>query len=249
MGSGSGARPTWTPGRILGFGAAAAVIVAVAVSCTSVGSSLKQVGAGVRHAPGKTYQVAGPVTSLSLDTAGGVTVTGGTSETGVTVSEDPSYSKTPPVTSHDTAANGTLALGYTCETQLVCKVDYTITVPRGTAVRVTSRESSVTLTGLSGSVTAQTFAGLLTATGLTSPTATLKSTVGGVNATFAAAPESVTASTTAGPISLAVPGSAAYQANADAVVGTETVKVRRDPASPHVITAHSTLGSITISPA
>jgi hypothetical protein len=45
-----------------------------------------------------------------------------------------------------------------------------------------------------------------------------------------------------------VPGSAAYQINTHAYVGSSTVTVPRNPASPHVISASSDLGSITISP-
>lgn len=237
----------WTARHWLAFAVCAGLSVAlIAVGCSSVGSSLKQVGAGVRHAPGRAYRLPAPAGAVSVNTAGSVTVTGGRSDH-VAVTEDPSYSVTPPVTSH-TSRNGTLALGYTCKTQLVCKVDYTITVPRGIAVRVVSRESSVTLAGLSGPVTAQTFAGLLTATGLASPTATLKSTVGGVNATFATAPAAVSASTTAGPISLSLPVPETYQVNADAVVGVSTVTVPRASGAPHVINAHSTLGSVTVSP-
>lgn len=234
--------------------AVTAVSVALATAgCSSVGSSLKQVGAGVHSSPNSTYKVTAPVTTVNVDTAGSITVTAGTgSGSGpgpgpVTVTENASYSATPPVTSH-AVASGVLTLADTCKAQLICNVDYTITVPRGTAVHAVSRGSSVTLGNLSGPVTAQTFAGLLSATGLASPTATLKSTVGGIDATFAAAPASLSASTTAGSITLEVPGSAAYQVNADAVVGVSTVTVRRAAAPPHAITAHSDLGSITISP-
>ena len=50
------------------------------------------------------------------------------------------------------------------------------------------------------------------------------------------------------PITLAVPGSATYQINTHAYVGSSTVTVPKNPASPHVISASSDLGSITISP-
>ena len=89
---------------------------------------------------------------------------------------------------------------------------------------------------------------LITAISLSSPTATLKSKAGGIDATFSAAPSSVHASTNVGPITLAVPGSAAYQIDTHAYVGSSTVTVPKNPASPHVISASSDLGSITISP-
>jgi hypothetical protein len=97
-------------------------------------------------------------------------------------------------------------------------------------------------------VTAQTSAGLISATGLISPTAELKSNAGGINAAFTAVPGSVHASTNVGPITISVPGSAAYQIQAHTYVGTSTVTVPKTSASSHSITASSDLGSITISP-
>ena len=228
-------------------GAVCACTLLAAAGCSSFRSSLKQVGAGVHSAPPKIYTVTSNVTTLTVDTAGSVTVTGTAGSGPVTVTENPSYSKTPPQTTH-TVSGSTLTLGYTCKTQLLCRVSYDIKVPRGTAVHAEGREGSVTLTSLSGPVTARTVTGLITATGLASPSAVLKSDAGGIDATFTAPPASVQASTDAGTITIAVPGSATYQVSAHAVVGVTTVKVRHAAASPHVITAHSDLGSVTISP-
>jgi hypothetical protein len=215
--------------------------------CSSISTSLKQVGAGVHSAPAKTYTVTARVTSLTVDTAGSVTVTGTAGSGPVTVTETTSYSKTPPVTSHQVSGSA-LTLAYTCRAQLLCSVRYDIKVPRGTAVHAEGREGSVTLTSLSGPVSAQTVTGLISATGLTSPSAVLKSGAGGINATFTAPPASVQASTDAGTITIAVPGSVIYQVSAHAVIGVTTVSVHHAATAPHVITAHSDLGSITISP-
>jgi hypothetical protein len=205
------------------------------------------VGAGVHSPAGKTYSITSHVTAVTLDTAGSVTVTGTGGGGPVTVTEEPSYSKTAPATTR-TVSGGTLTLGYTCESQLLCSVDYVIKVPRGVAVHAESREGSVTLTSVSGPVSARTFAGLITATGLTSPSAVLKSSAGGVNATFAAAPSSVQASTDAGSITITLPGSAAYKVNAHADVGVTSVTVRHSNSAADTISAHSDLGDITISP-
>lgn len=253
MAKGAGAR--WGTGRILAFCAAAAIVVTLLARCSSLGATLKQVGAGVHNPAATTYTVpASSVTSVSVDTSGSVTVTGVTGNGPVTVTEDVSYSTTPPVTSRK-VTGGTLALGYSCgaSKQFVCAVSYTIRVPRGLAVRADSSGSSVTLTSLSGPVSAQTSTSLLTVSDLTSPTAVLKSGAGGINASFDSAPKSLQASTSAGPISVEVPGSARYQVDAHAVVGVTRVSVPRAAASPasaqeHTITAHSDLGSITISP-
>lgn len=226
--------------------AVSGVACAAAVLITGCGS-LKQVGAGVRNPAGKTYTITSKVTTVTLDTAGSVTVTGRSGGGPVTVTEELSYSKTPPATTR-TVSGTTLTLTYSCPSQLMCSVDYAIGVPRGVAVNAESREGSVTLTSVSGAVTARTFAGLITATGLTSPSAVLKSDAGGIDATFAAAPASVQASTDAGSITIAVPGAATYKVSAHALVGVTTVTVRHSASATRVISAHSDLGAITISP-
>jgi hypothetical protein len=223
-----------------------ACALVLVTGCASLRSSLKQVGAGVHNPAGKTYTITSHVTAVSLDTAGSVTVTGTSGSGPVTITEEPSYSKTAPATTRNVSGD-TLTLGYTCKSQLLCSVDYVIKVPHGVGVHAESREGSITLTSVSGPVTAQTFAGLITATGLTSPSAVLKSGAGGVNATFTAAPASVQASTDAGPITVTVPGSATYKVNAHAVVGVTSVTVRHSNSAADSITAHSDLGDITIS--
>jgi hypothetical protein len=89
---------------------------------------------------------------------------------------------------------------------------------------------------------------LITASSLTCPSADLKSSAGGIIATFLAPPAAVHASTNIGPISLNVPNSASYNISTHTYVGTSDVTVRKSAASPHAITASSDLGSITISP-
>ena len=81
-----------------------------------------------------------------------------------------------------------------------------------------------------------------------SPTASLKSHAGGIIASFTSVPASVHASTNVGPISISVPKSASYHVEMRTFVGSKTVTVPMDDASPHVISASSDLGSITISP-
>jgi hypothetical protein len=227
----------------LALAAMACVAVPAIVGCGELG----QVGAGVHVSPSSTYNVTGQITSVVIDGgSGSITVTG-TDHGAIRVSQQPSYSKKPPVTSRNVSGS-TLTLSYSCPTELVCGVAYDVRVPRGVAVRAVTREGSVTLTSVTGPVTAQTVAGFISATGLASPSATLKSNAGGINASFTAVPGSVQVSTTAGPISLAVPNTVPYKVNGHTYVGKTTVTVRQATASAHTITAHSDLGSITISP-
>jgi hypothetical protein len=113
---------------------------------------------------------------------------------------------------------------------------------------VEGREGTITLTSLAGPVTAQTVTGLITASGLSSPSAVLNSGAGGINATFTAPPASLKASTHAGSIVIDVPGSDTYNVSASAVVGVTNVTVHRASGATHSITAHSDLGGITVSP-
>jgi len=223
------------------------VIACVVLPSLAGCGSLRQIGPGAHTGPATTFTVTAPVTTLVVHGGtGSITVTG-TGRSTILVSQRASYSKTPPATSH-VVSGTTLTLGYTCPAQLVCGMAYDVQVPRGVAVRAVTSAGAITLTSLAGPVTAQTTAGLISATGLSAPTAELKSNAGGINASFTAAPGSVHASTNVGPITISVPGSASYQIQTHTYVGTSTVTVPRDAASPHAITASSDLGSITISP-
>lgn len=234
--------PTGSRSAALGRVLACAVLPLLA-GCGTLG----QVGAGTHNPPAKTFTVSARVTTLIINGgAGGITVTGSGRHT-IAVSQQSSYSKTPPAATR-ALSGGTLTLSYTCPSQLVCGVTYDIQVPRGVAVRAVTRAGTITLTSLAGPVSAQTTAGLITASGLASASAELKSNAGGINASFTTAPGSVRASTNVGPISLSVPGSAAYKIDTHTVVGTSSVTVPRSAASPHVISASSDLGSITIGP-
>lgn len=208
---------------------------------------LSQIGAGTHNPAAQTFTIAAHVTTLVVKGgAGTIDVTGSDRDT-ISVSQQVSYTKTAPAATH--AVSGTtLTLSYTCPPELVCGVSYVIQVPRGVAVQASTAAGAVTLTSLAGPVRAQTSAGLISANGLTSPTAELKSDAGGIDATFTAPPASVQATTDVGPIAINVPGSASYQVKTHTYVGSSTVTVPKSTASAHAISASSDLGSITISP-
>lgn len=208
---------------------------------------ITQLGTATHNPPAQVYTVSGRVTTLVIKGGSGSIDVTGSSRGTIGVSQHASYGKTPPATTH-VISGTTLTLSYNCPSEFVCGVSYDVQVPRGVAVQVSTAAGPITLTALAGPVSARTSAGLITAIGLSSPTATLKSNAGGIDATFSAAPASVHASTNVGPISLAVPASAAYQISTHAYVGSSTVTVPKAAASAHVISASSDLGSITISP-
>jgi hypothetical protein len=209
--------------------------------------ALGKIGAGTHNAPAQAFTVSARVTAVVIN--GGsesVDVTGSARST-VGVSQQASYSSTPPSATH-VLHGTTLTLSYTCPTQIACGMSYDVQVPRGVAVSVATGTGAVTLTSLAGTVTARADAGLITAVDLSSPVVTFKSNAGGVVATFSAAPRSVTATTNVGPITLTVPGSVGYQLNLHTIVGTSTVTVRRSSSSAHSISARSDLGSISVNP-
>ena len=229
--------------RLAAAGAAALAVGPLLAGCGALG----KIGAGSHNPPAKEFAVTARVTSVIIDGGSGSVDVTGTSGSAVTVSQQATYSSTPPAASH-VLRGTTLKVSYTCPTQLVCGVSYDVKVPRDVAVSVSASAGAVTLTSLAGTVSARATAGLITAVDLRSAVASFKSNAGGVIATFAAAPRSVTATTNVGPITLTVPGSVAYKVGTHTVVGTSTVTVRRGDSSAYSISASSDLGSISISP-
>jgi hypothetical protein len=222
-----------------------------ATSTSSPSPAASAPGPGVSipgtHRAAKTYQISSPVSTVVVTGhAGNVTVTGG-SGPGISVTEQVLYSRTPPVTTR-TVSGGTLTVTYTCATQVVCGVTYTLSVPRSVALQVTAGAGSIRLSGLAGSVTAKANVGIINATGLTGASASLTTDVGAITASFAVAPATVQASARVGAITLRVPGGTSYRVTANAHVGKATVSTAQSATSAHAITATTDIGAIDIAP-
>jgi hypothetical protein len=229
--------------RLVAAGGAVVAGVPLLAGCGAVGN----LGAGSHNPPAKAFTVTARVTSVIIDGGSGSVDVTGTSGSTVTVSQQASYSSTPPAATH-VLHGTTLTVSYTCPAELVCGMAYDVTVPRGVAVSVSTGAGAVTLTSLAGTVSARANAGLITAVDLRSAVASFNANAGGVTATFSAVPRSLTAATNVGPITLTVPGSVAYRVTTHTVVGTSTITVRRDSGSAYSISAHSDLGTISVSP-
>jgi hypothetical protein len=229
--------------RCAAAGAAALAAVPLLAGCGALG----KVGAGPHNPPATAFSVTARVTSVVIDGGSGSIDVTGTAGSAVTVSQQASYSGSPPALTH-VLRGTTLTVSYTCPTELVCGVSYDVKVPRDVAVSVSASAGAVTLTSLAGTVSARASAGMITAVDLRSAVASFTANAGGVVATFSAAPRSLTAATNVGPISLTVPASVAYRVTTHTVVGTSTITVRRDSGSVYAISAHSDLGSISVSP-
>jgi hypothetical protein len=222
---------------------AAALLLPLLAGCDALG----KIGAGAHTPPAKSFTVTGRVTAVIIDGGSGSVDVTGSSRSTVSVSQQASYSGTPPAATH-VVRGTTLTLSYTCPAELVCGMSYDVQVPRGVAVTVATGTGAVTLTSLAGTVTARADAGLITAVDMRSAVASFKSNAGGVVASFSVAPGSLTATTNVGPITLTVPGSVAYRLTTHTVVGTSTITVRRGSDPAHSISASSDLGTISVSP-
>ena len=228
--------------------AVAGIAVLAALPLVAGCGTLGNLGAPSHNPPAKSFTVSGPVSAVVIHGgSGSIDVTGSARST-VSVSQRASYSKTPPNATHS-LRGGTLTISYSCPVEIVCGVAYDVQVPRGVAVTVSAGAGSITLTSLTGTVSARAAAGLITAAGLRSAIASFTSNAGGVIASFTAAPRSLTVNTNVGPIALTVPGSVAYRIAAHTFVGSATVTVHRSGSSAHSISARSDLGSISIEPA
>jgi hypothetical protein len=222
-----------------------AASVAASIAAAATASALPSFSIPGTHESVQSFQVTAPVSTLDVTShLGDITITGSSSNT-VSVTEQMAYSSTLPVTSH-AVAGGTLTVGYTCPAQAVCGVAYIITVPRGVTVTATTATGAIRLSGLTGpSLTAKVDAGFIDATSLSVADASFTVDVGGVTATFTAAPQTLSATTKAGGIALHVPTTTDYQVSA---TGKSTITVPESTTSAHTITASTDVGAIQIAP-
>jgi hypothetical protein len=261
-GRGARARPAGFRGRVALRAAASALSLGLAAAMLA-GCS---VSAGALQHRTKSYHVSGPVRTLVVHGhVGRIGVTGGSSGT-VSVTEQLSFRQTAPVATHQLTA-GTLTLASSCPALESCSVAYHITVPRTLDVQVADSVGTIRLHGLTGPVTARTgtgtivldsvsgpveastHAGQITGQDISSAHATLRLSAGRIDVTFAAAPAALSATATAGSVTLRVPGGVTYSVHTGITVGSTEVRVTRSAGSPHVITANATTGSIIIEPA
>jgi hypothetical protein len=130
---------------------------------------------------------------------------------------------------------------------LGCSGRTRIEVPSSVDVRVHSSAGAVRAEGLSGQVDLSTSAGSVRATSLSSSVVRATSSAGSVRVELVSEPQQVTASSSAGSVTVLLPqGSATYRVSAHTSAGSESVDVRTDPASDRVIDVHSSAGSVRV---
>ena len=214
----------------------------------------------------ESYSVYGPLRILVVNAhVGSVQITGGNSGQ-VSVTELISFRHNAPVTTRRTAA-GTLTLDSTWPALESASVGYVIKVPTTMTVRVSDNAGAIQLESLSGQITAHTNAGNINLVSVAGPVevtghagsivgrnvssmrVTLRTSAGGIDVTFSAAPATIDVSTNVGSITLRVPSTVSYNVHTSVAGGSARADVNRSPASPHAITASTWTGSIAIEPA
>ncbi|PWI43182.1 DUF4097 family beta strand repeat-containing protein [Streptomyces sp. ICBB 8177] len=144
-----------------------------------------------------------------------------------------------------------------------CSVRHQILVPRGVAVTVkdgngavtasgfsrplciTSGNGAVDVSGSTGTLTLDSGNGRIVASGVRSKQVRAGTSNGQVRIDFAAVPDRVSTSTSDGPVTIGLPR-ASYAVTATSDNGHASVSVPQDSSSGHVVTAHSSNGSITV---
>ncbi|MFN2477991.1 MAG: DUF4097 family beta strand repeat-containing protein [Pseudonocardiaceae bacterium] len=196
-----------------------------------------------------SYTITEPVTSLEVDNPVGDTQIEGTDATTVSVTEQLSYTGNPPQTSHS-IIGGQLTLKYVCPSRVVdingCGVTYVVKVPRRIAVQIDGNVGDAMLTGLAGQLTVISSAGDIDGTRLTSGMVTARASAGTITLRFTAPPTTVDAHAQVGSVAVRLPVRTAYAVDAGSQVGDVEVAVQRDPGSPHHISVHSQVGSVTV---
>jgi DUF4097 and DUF4098 domain-containing protein YvlB len=119
----------------------------------------------------------------------------------------------------------------------------------GGTVTAQTDAGDVDLASVSGPINITGRAGSILGQNVSSASASLHVTAGTIDVTFSGAPATLTATATAGSVTLLVPGSVPYAVDASTSVGSTDVGVISSAASPHAITASTTTGSVTIEPA
>lgn len=209
------------------------------------------VGGGDTRGDTRSYEVSSRIDRLVVRAdAGAVEVTGTEEEAPPEVTERLHYDKRQPRTSHEIEGN-TLVLTATCPSrgQRRCWVDYTITVERSVEVAAESGAGNVVVQDTSGSVEARTSAGDIRATGVTGPSVVAGSDAGSVVLEFTSAPDEVDATTSAGDVTVRLPGRTSYAVEADTEVGDRRVEVPVDSGSAHRVVLRSDVGDVSVLPA
>ncbi|HTK68031.1 MAG TPA: DUF4097 family beta strand repeat-containing protein [Pseudonocardia sp.] len=169
----------------------------------------------------------------------------------ISVTERASFTTSKPVTSHDVSGKTLELREEGCPdrpTNGPCQVEWDITAPAGTVLDVQTNAGGIDVFGMAAQITVRADAGGVEGHDLTSRTVDAKADSGGVELDFTQAPDSVSAETDAGGVTVTVPGGTSYAVDAGSDAGGKSVDVQEDPSSPHKIRARSGAGGVEVTP-
>jgi hypothetical protein len=184
-----------------------------------------------------------PITALDIRTAAGdVAVTGDAPDDTVRIVRHRSWRGAEPVVA-DTWSGTSLATRVTCDS---CGVSFELHVPAAVAATLATDSGDVTSTGLRGDAALSSSSGDVTARDLSAGTVTAQTSSGTVDLDLATAPTAVTATSSAGDVTVAVPGGTGYRVEATTSAGDREIGVPDDPAATRTITARTEAGDVTV---
>src|SRR5690606_34368366 len=145
-----------------------------------------------------------------------------------------------------------------------CRTSVTLQVPADVEVVAKSSAGSVSIAGLTGAadiessagsvrvnnhtgpLRAHSSAGGVEVSGLQTDDAEITSSAGGVDVEATTPPRNLVVSSSAGGVTVTLPGGQAYNLTAETSAGSTNVEVPTDPDSPYRVEARSSAGGVTV---
>jgi hypothetical protein len=125
-------------------------------------------------------------------------------------------------------------------------VTYLVKVPRRLAVQVDDKVGSTTLTGLAGPLTLTSQQRKHRRHRAHQRHGDRRANAGTIILGFTVPPTTVEAQTQVGSVTVRLPASTTYAIDTGSQVSVADVKFSRTPGSPHRVTAHSQVGSVSV---
>jgi hypothetical protein len=234
-----------TPGRVV------AVVIGIPMLLAGIALGAFNL-AGLFAHTSENHQVSYPWHggTLSLDADNGnVTVRSSPQASAVSVSYTEHFGLKKPVVKGRTLDSG-VQLSSRCPSWLLrsgCSINYTILVPAGAKLKLATRDGSVLLDGVDGSVVVNAGDGRVQASDLRSPAVDVKGGDGSVSLNWASAPETVQVSRGDGSVNLSLPANSGPYAVAKQMGdGHSDITVAQDPKASRSIVVHMGDGSLSI---
>lgn len=130
-----------------------------------------------------------------------------------------------------------------------CQAGLVVTVPAQASARAETAAGGIEVSGLTGEQDLHASAGSVTGTGLGPGAVSAESSAGGVDLSFAAAAPQVSAESSAGSVDIRLPAGPAYDVTAETTAGSARVEVPDRPGAGHRVTARTSAGDVSVTPA